>query len=87
MFPAVVELTVLVFIVKLADDAFAATVTELGTVAAELALDNTTTAPAKSAGPVKLTVPVEVSPPVTVEGFKPSEVRLGCPVGAGLYPN
>lgn len=87
MFPAVVELTEVVFTVKFADEAFAGTVTELGTVVPEFALDKLTTAPPKGAGPVRLTVPVVVCPPVTVDGFKPNEFKLGCPVGAGLYPS
>jgi hypothetical protein len=58
MLPTVVELTAKVFTAKFADVALAGTVTELGTVAAGLALDNVTSAPFTGAGPVKLTVPV-----------------------------
>jgi len=52
MFPTVVEPTVVVLTVKFAEVALAGTVTELGTVAAGLALDSVTTAPLAGAGPV-----------------------------------
>ena len=87
MFPAVVALTEVVFTVKFADTLLNGTVTELGAVAAGLALDKLTSAPPEGAGPVKLTVPVTVWPPVTVEGFKLSELRLAGAVCAGLYPS
>ena len=87
IFPAVVAPTELVFTVKFADELFAGTVTELGTVAAGLELARVTTAPPAGAGPVRLTVPVEFCPPVTLDGFKPREFRLAYPEGAGLYPS
>jgi hypothetical protein len=87
MFPAVVALTEVVFTVKFADALLNGTVTEFGTVAAGLALDKLTSAPPEGAGTVKLTVPVTVCPPVTVEGFKLRELRLAGAAGAGLYPN
>jgi hypothetical protein len=84
IFPAVVALTEVVFMVKLVDEEFAGTVTELGTVAAGLALDKVTSAPPDGAGEVKAMVPVAVCPPITVNGFKPSEFKLAWLVGAGL---
>jgi hypothetical protein len=51
MFPTVVEPTVVVFTVKFAEVVLAGTVTELGTVAAGLALDSVTTAPLAGASP------------------------------------
>ena len=60
---------------KLAVVAFAATVTLAGTVAAAvLLLDRVTVIPAAGAGPVKVTVPVEDVPPVTVAGLTLTEV-------------
>ena len=84
MFPTVVAPTGVVLTVKLADDEFAGTVTELGTEAAGLALAKPTSAPPVGAGAVKLTVPVVACPPVTLEGFRASELRLACPVAGGL---
>ena len=54
----------------------AATVTLAGTVAAELLLDSVTEA-AATAAPFRVTVPVDAVPPVTVVGFKVTEVRAG----------
>ena len=60
--------------VKVAVFAPAATVTLAGTVAAVvMLLDRVTTAPPEGEGPVKVTVPVEFDPPVTLDGFN---VRL-----------
>lgn len=84
IFPAVVAPTEFVFTVKFADELFGATVTELGTVAPGLALARVTTAPPAGAGPVKLTVPVALCPPVTVAGFKASEFKLAGADGPGL---
>jgi hypothetical protein len=58
MFPIVVELTAVVFIWKFVDEALGGTVTELGTVAAGLALDSVTSAPPAGAAPVRVTAPV-----------------------------
>jgi len=84
MFPTVVEPTVVVLTVKFAEVALAGTVTELGTVAAGLALDSVTTAPLAGAGPVRLTVPVADWPPVTLEGVTLNEFKTAGPAGGGL---
>jgi hypothetical protein len=56
--------------------ALAGTVTLAGTWAIEvLLLDNATTAPPAGAGPVSVTVAVEVFPPVTDVGFMVRELR------------
>jgi hypothetical protein len=58
--------------------AFAATVTFVGTLAAPgLLLDRFTTAPLAGAGPVKITVPVDEVPPITVVGFSVKELSEG----------
>jgi hypothetical protein len=44
-------------------------ITDAGTVAAALLDDNATSAPPAGATPVSATVPVEVWPPVTLDGF------------------
>jgi hypothetical protein len=67
------ELTGIVVTVKVADDDPAATVTLFGIIAAALLLDSGTTTPPAGAGPLKVTVPVEVVPPITVEGFNVTE--------------
>ena len=53
---------------KVAVVAPAATVTFAGTVAAALSLDNVTRAPPVGAGLLRVTVPVEALPPVTLVG-------------------
>jgi hypothetical protein len=56
----------------------AATVTLGGTVAAEVLLvDNETAAPPLGAGPLRVTLPVEEFPPLTLVGFSVSEERVG----------
>jgi hypothetical protein len=64
--------------VNVAVVAFAATVTLAGTVVAPvLLLLSATTAPPPGAGPLNVTVPVDVLPPVTVVGFSPTELGTG----------
>ena len=64
--------------VKVAVVAPAATVTDAGTVAAEVLLDESaTTKPSAGAALLRVTVPVEVVAPVTVVGFKVRPVRVG----------
>jgi len=70
IFAVVAEDTVVVFTVKVAVVACAATVTVAGAVATALSLDIATTAPPVIAGLAKVTVPVEVLPPATVAGAK-----------------
>jgi hypothetical protein len=68
------ELTGNVVIVNVAEVAPAATVTLAGTVAAAvLLLDRVTTAPPVGAAPLRVTVPVEVLPVVTLIGFNDTE--------------
>jgi hypothetical protein len=55
---------------KVADEEPDATVTVLGTAALELLDDKLTTNPPAGAGPLNVTVPVLVLPPVTVVGDK-----------------
>src|SRR2546422_3651657 len=74
----VFEGTVPVETVKLADDVPAATVTFGGTAAtAGLELASVTSAPPAGAGPESVTVPVELEPPVTVDGLSVSDESLG----------
>jgi len=74
-------LTGLVFTVKLALVAPAATVTLGGTVATEVSLlDRETMTPPASAALLRVTVPVEEFPPLTLVGLTVSEVRLGAEV-------
>lgn len=47
-----------------------ATVTEEGTVADVLPLERLTTVPPDAAGPSRVTVPVELFPPTTVDGLR-----------------
>jgi len=67
--------TEMVVTVKLTLFVFAATVTVAGTEAAELSLDRLTTNPPAEARPFSVTVPVELMPPPTVEGFRLTEER------------
>jgi hypothetical protein len=70
IFAVVTEDTWLVFTAKLAVAACAAKVTVAGTVATALSLDSDTTVPPVIAGLVRVTVPVEVLPPATLDGAK-----------------
>jgi len=54
----------------------AATVTVVGTVAAELPLDRVTIVPPAAAGPLNVTVPVEEAPPDTDVGFNVTEATV-----------
>ncbi|MGA7786332.1 MAG: hypothetical protein WB997_16940, partial [Candidatus Acidiferrales bacterium] len=63
---------------KFAEVAPAATVTLTGTVAAAvLLLASVTTAPPAGAAALKLTVPVDPTPPVTLDGFTEIEETTG----------
>jgi len=70
--------TALVLTVKVALVAPAATVKLAGTVAADvLLLERETTAPPLGADPLRVTVPVEGDPPVTLAGSSVIEESLG----------
>ena len=73
MVTAVLIATGTVVAVKVAVVAPAATVTVGGTVAAGLLLVRVTTAPPTGAGPLRVTVPVEGLPPITLVGFTVAE--------------
>src|SRR5881394_4090627 len=88
MIATVPTVTVCVAIVNVAVVAPAATVTEVGTVAAGvLLLVNATTAPPAGAAALSVTVPVLFArPPVTVAGFSVIEASTGTifpPAGSG----
>jgi hypothetical protein len=70
--------------VKLALVCPAATVTLAGTVAAVLLRDNVTTVPPVGAAAVRVTVPVELAPPVTVLGLSVSAEGVGVGVDVGI---
>src|SRR5205814_3648006 len=83
MVAAVTTVTVLVAIVNLALVAPAATVTDVGTVAAlRLLLVNATTAPPAGAAALSVTVPVLFAPPVSVAGFSVIEASAGLTISA-----
>ena len=84
IFPTDVEATVVVLTLKLAEVAFAAIVTELGTDAAGFALAKPIKAPPAGAAPVRLTMPVADCPPVTVDGVTLSVFKAAAPGGGGL---
>ena len=72
-----------VVIVKFALVAPAATVTLAGGVALVLLLESATTAPPPGAAPVRVTVPCELLPPVTLVGFSAREDKLAGGGGGG----
>jgi hypothetical protein len=75
--------TVVVLTANVALVAPEATVTLTGTVAADALLERLTTAPLLGAGPLRVTVPVEGEPPVTLLGLSVIEERVGA-VPAGV---
>lgn len=77
--------TALVFTGKVALVAPAATVTLDGTVAEGLLLVRFTMAPPVGAAPLRVTVPVEGDPPVTVPGLSVTEDSTG-DTGSGTVP-
>jgi hypothetical protein len=81
MVTGVEAVTALVFTEKVALVAPAATVTLDGTVAEPLLLERFTTAPPVGAAPLRVTVPVEGDPPVTLPGLSVIEVRVGLDEG------
>ena len=81
MVTGVEVVTSLVLTVKFALVAPAATVTLAGTVAAEALLERETRAPLPGAGPLRVTVPVEGDPPVTLVGLSATEDSVGDPGG------
>lgn len=79
--------TRLVVTLKLADVAPAGTMTVDDTVAMfRLLLNNWITAPPEGAGPLSVTVPVEVEPPLTFAGLRVSAVSVGA-VGTAVIHN
>jgi len=77
--------TALVLIVNVALVAPAAIATLDGTLAAVvLLLESVTTAPPDGAAPLRVTVPVEEFPPMTLVGFTVSEESVGVGGGAGV---
>jgi len=78
MVTAVDAVTALVATVNVAVVAPAATVTLAGVLATVvLLLESVTAAPPDGAAAVKVTVPVDEFPPVTLVGFRLSEERVG----------
>ena len=69
--------------VKLALVCPAATVTLAGTVAAALLRESVTTVPPLGAAAVRITVPVELVPPVTVLGLRVSAEGTGAAAAGG----
>ena len=75
------ELSGLVVTVKLAVLLPAATVTDAGRVAETLSLDNDTEIPPVGATVLKVTVPVEDTPPLTLAGPTETEEMAAVPAG------
>ncbi len=76
--------TLTVVTLKLADELPEETVTVVGTFARlGILLDNFTTKPAAGAGAVRITVPIDVAPPVTVLGLRVNEAKLADADGGG----
>jgi len=73
--------TVLVLTVNVPVEYPAMTVTLDGTVAADALLERFTTAPPLGAGPLKVTVPVEEDPPLTLVGLSASADSVPEPGG------
>jgi hypothetical protein len=67
------DVTALVVTLKVAVVLPATTVTEVGTVAEAVLLDNATDTPPEGAAPLKVTVPVDDVPPVTLVGLSETE--------------
>jgi len=83
MVTGVDAVTALVFTVNVALLAPETTVTLAGTVAVDVLLERETAMPPLGAGPLSVTVPVEVcAPPVTLVGFSVSEERVGGACGS-----
>ncbi len=83
MVTGVDAVTALVLTVNVALLAPETTVTLAGTVAVDVLLERETAAPPLGAGPLSVTVPVEVcTPPVTLVGFSVSEERVGRACGS-----
>ena len=76
----VLVVTLVVLTVKLALLAPAATVTLAGTVAAEALLERYTVA-LLAAAPLRVIMPVEGDPPVTLVGLSPMDESVGAPGG------
>jgi hypothetical protein len=69
--------TAVVCIANVADVLPAGTVTVAATEADPILLESLTTVPPVGAGPVRVTVPVEASPPVTVVGVRVNDATVG----------
>ena len=74
----VLDMTLDVVIVKLAEVAPAGTVTDAGTVAAAFELFSVTTAPFIGAARSSVTVPVELFPPTTLVGASVTDMSAAC---------
>jgi len=80
----VFEETGLVVTVKVADVAFAATVTLAGVPAAALLAESPTMTPSAGAGALRVTVPVVEVPPITLLGLKVTDASIGLMVRAAV---